>query len=297
MKNPKVISRLVYFFISVAVILVACQNLPQSATDSKNNTTNSALKNSPVTNLANASPAAKPASEEDVVLGPGKNAKLPPSTVSPDNDTRAVTILKEKPTKGKIKAPFKDQDFPVTISEYEFSGDFDDDKDGAEDEKGNGFVDIQGLGKHQVELDQDNFPIMDSRKDKLTVTDKSTGNKRIFTADQDLFNYTISDGSNSLQIKTNPDGSWTVNDEEAATPEAVVKLALKSPVLADASVHGLASMYTLFNNGTKIPMILEPATLTVVDCGGNGGTQAAPDIGDPRPLIKAALNHFISSSP
>ncbi|PIQ25939.1 hypothetical protein COW36_02985 [bacterium (Candidatus Blackallbacteria) CG17_big_fil_post_rev_8_21_14_2_50_48_46] len=244
------------------------------------------------TELAANQPSTAPELEKGLSLNLPNDKTLPAQA----SDKRNKTVIQAKAITGKIKAPFKDKDLPIEISDYSFNVGTDTNKNGAEDEHGKGMVDISGHGKHAIEINQEDFPVMDNQDDVMVVVDKTTGNTRTYSADQDQFNYKISDGSNTLTINTNADGTWMVNGEGASTPAEVVKLALKSPVLSGASIHGLASLYMLMKNTNQIPVELNKATLSAVDCGGNGGTQLQAPIGNPLPLVQAGLEALIQQA-
>jgi len=49
-------------------------------------------------------------------------------------------------------------------------------------------------------------------------------------------------------------------------------------------------------NTNQIPVELNKATLSAVDCGGNGGTQLQAPIGNPLPLVQAGLEALIQQA-
>jgi hypothetical protein len=190
--------------------------------------------------------------------------------------------------KGVVPVDIKDSELGVTIRSYQFESGTDLTGNGAEDQMATGLVAVSGLAQHRVRLEQENFDLMSNEDDILTVYDETLSNIRTYHADQDLFNYTLSDGQQELRIETLPNGTWLVNGEPAATPKAVARLAMKSPVLADASLHGLMLVYQLFNHSNKVP--IEVQELPSLGPIGTADTEIhASELGDPMPLLKAAI--------
>lgn len=221
------------------------------------------------------------------------NQALKTKTVQPRSKGQAFVRAEAAIFNGRRKGSagnITDTEQQTTVTDVNFEFGSDSDGDGAAHEEVDAQIDLTGLGKHQVKIDQKNFPTMSSKPDKVTITDQTTGNTRIFLADQDLYNYTVSDGTQELKIQTLPDGSWTINGEAAATPQQAAQLAIKSPLLADASIHGLSSLYQMLDKLDKVPLELkEPETMIPICCTcGNVNTSDAA-YGDPRPLLKELI--------
>jgi hypothetical protein len=227
----------------------------------------------------------KPATKTDVT----DNNDLPDrglGNTKPDKRNKQG-ILKAV-VNGKFKAPVVDSETGVTLSDYTFQVGTDDNKDGGENESGNGSIEIAGMGKHKIKLSLENYPVMDNKEDVETITDETTGNIRIYSADQDLQKYSISDGKEKLVIETNPDGTWTVDGKPAKTPAEVAKIAMQSPLFSEASPHGFAAIYQLFKNMGKIDNNIEvKTTLTPTSCNQKGVNAGEP--GDPTELLKEGL--------
>lgn len=218
--------------------------------------------------------------------------------VQPDKKPFAPTeaVLGSKRIKGRIQN-LEDSELKTSVTGYTFELGSDTDSDGAANEHAEGDLEIDGLGKHHIVLEQENYPVMSNQADQVTVKDDTSGNVRSYSADQDMFNYSVSDGTHTLNIQTLPDGTWMVDDEAAATPAAAAELALKSPLLADASAHGLMLMYETFNQSHQIPVeFLE--TLAPIHCTTTtpNGMNAGPSFGDPRPLMKEILKLKIAGN-
>jgi hypothetical protein len=214
----------------------------------------------------------------------------------PNNSASVTTDLRNKsgilktPVSGKINKTIVDDNLKVKLSDYSFSVGADEKHDGSEAEHAQGDIEITGLGKHQIKIDEDNYPVMSNQEDVETITDETTGNIRIYTADQDLQRYSISDGKTKLIIEINPDGTWSVDGNPAKTVEDVAKLAMQSPLFSEASPHGIALMYELFENYGKIDSNIEIIkTLATTSCNTGGAQQLAPGIGNPEELLKAGL--------
>lgn len=207
---------------------------------------------------------------------------------NPPFSGRAEAILGSKRIKGQIPE-MQDNELQTTIKDYNFDIGTDTNGDGAANEHAESQLEISGFGKDKLVVDQENYPVMSNQLDSCTVKDATTGNLRIYKADQDLFNYSVSDGSAELSVKSLPDGSWTVNGEAAATPAAVAELAMKSPIVSKASVHGLMLIYQAFNQAGKVPVTYVEETLAQPINYNGGHVQKASGIGDPKPLLKEVI--------
>ena len=61
---------------------------------------------------------------------------------------------------------------------------------------------------------------------------------------------------------------------------------MKSPIIADASLHGLMLVYQTLKQEDKVPVQFLVETLTPISCGKTG---VAISFGDPKPLLKAVI--------
>lgn len=117
-----------------------------------------------------------------------------------------------------------------------------------------------------ITIEESDWPLLADENDVDTVTDYETGNERIYEADQALENFVVRDGDELLTILVNADDTWDVDGEEAEDAEEAAFLALQSPIIADASLHGLAALYGLMSRRAE-----QEAPRTVCQSGGTGG--------------------------
>ncbi len=170
----------------------------------------------------------------------------PPSATSDARDLTVGTFRLKAPVRRRLKNPVIEPEDAIEIPSFEFSAGYDLDKDGGENRNIASKVKVEGFGEHELFVNVEDFPVMDNREDMIVVTDKANKNSTMFQSDQDLFNYTIKQTSSGfttqqatgeLRIETQPDGSWLINGEAAATPEAAAQILIKHPVIKNTSIH------------------------------------------------------------
>ncbi len=275
-RSQKYAAPLLTSLLLATVALVACSQGSSAPSTPANGTSIAASSN--FDDLGDLDKGKKP---------PSANKELKFQTIQAKNKPagRAQDNLKAQRTSGKIE-PFSDSEEGTSISGYSFEFGTDTTGNGATNERGEANLSIAGLGEHKVVLEQENFPIMSSKNDQVTVKDETTGNIRVYSADQDLFRFSVKDGGAGIDIETLPDGSWLINGETAANTQAAAELVMKSPIIADASLHGLMLVYQTLKQEDKLPVQYLVETLTPIVCANTG---VAVSIGDPKPLLKAVI--------
>lgn len=219
--------------------------------------------------------------------------QLTSSTTAPTNKNthKPPRFFLKSAFKGTMAHPFDDKEMGIDVTDLNFNVGVDEDGDGGENEHTTATIAVKNAGTHKLKLDANLFPTMSDKEDTLVLTDIDTGNVRIYGADKDFQRYHIHDGKDELLIETNPDGTWLVNGQAAKTPKEVVKLAMKLPILANASLHGLAMLYELAKNRNNItaipPELILPKTLQPTNC--DGKRIDVGEIGDPTPLLEEAV--------
>jgi hypothetical protein len=212
------------------------------------------------------------------------------TNVTDDSELPDRGITFKSSFKGKLNKIITDDEIGVKVSNYSFTAGSDDNNNGGKNERGSGTIDITGLGSHKINIEMENYPVMDNKEDVQTITDETTGNSRIFTSDQDLQKYSISDGKTKMIIETNPDGTWTVDGQPAKTEKDVAKLAMQSPIFSDVSPHSIALIYELFENQGKVSNdIVFEKTLAPVCCVNCHGPDVKGEPGNPKFLLKEGL--------
>ena len=130
------------------------------------------------------------------------------------------------------------------VSNVDYFGDADEDGDGDLDSHALADVNIDGLGVHQIELDDDDEPLMSDEPDVSRYTDKTTGETLTFVADQEFNSFTIAlDDEAELAVEFNPDGTILVDGEEAADADEAAEAIVATEVGANASLHALAFVH------------------------------------------------------
>ena len=150
----------------------------------------------------------------------------------------------ESPGGGNVEWEFLDQELGIQVMDM----DLEDREDVGEDEIWycDATVVVAGTGR-VITVEESDWPILSDENDADTVTDYDTGNERIYEADQALENFVVRDGDDVLTVLVNADDTWVVDGEEAADAEEAAFLAVQSPIIADASLHGLAAMYAFMS--------------------------------------------------
>ncbi len=273
-RSKKYAAPLLTSLLLATVALVACSQGSSAPSTPANSNTIAASSN--FDDLGDLDKGKKPLSAKQEAKFEVVQAKNRPAQRTPDNKLN-------KRSSGKIDT-FSDSEEATSVSGYTFEYGTDTTGDGATNERAESNLTIAGLGEHKVLLEQDNFPVMSNQSDQLTVKDQTSGNTRVYSADQDLFRFSVKDGGSSIDLETLPDGSWLINGEAAATPQAAAQLAMKSPVIADASLHGLMLIYQVLKQADKLPVNYLVETLIPASC-----AFGAISFGDPKPLMKEII--------
>jgi hypothetical protein len=127
-------------------------------------------------------------------------------------------------------------------------------------------VTIRNGGTHDILVEEDNNPVMSDDNDSDRVTDQTTGNVRIFESDQEFENFVVRDESNnSITVGLNPDDTWVVGGQTAQDVDEAAALLVQSPVIRDASLHGLAFIEVMMRYRAD-----EVSSRAMCGCGGNG---------------------------
>ncbi|MFN8577174.1 MAG: hypothetical protein U0354_09985 [Candidatus Sericytochromatia bacterium] len=213
-------------------------------------------------------------------------------------DLRNITQITNQPITGTLKNSEYNEDFKFSLSDYSFSVSSDLDNDGGEDENAKGSIEIDGLGKHTIKISQEDYPVMDNRDDSLTITDETTGNVRTFTADQELQKFHISDGTKTISIETNPDGTYNIEGINAPNALECAKLAMKYPTFSETSPHSLAMILELFSMYGEVNSDFNIETLApcTPPQANDWGKSQGGEIGNPIDLLKEGLNLIIEKN-
>jgi len=273
-RSQKYAAPLLTSLLLATVALVACSQGTSTPATSATSTTVVASAN--LDDLGELDKGKKPPSVKQDAKFQSVQAKNRPAQRAPDNQLN-------KRVSGKIDT-YSDSEEATSVSGYTFEYGTDTNGDGATNERAESNLTIAGLGDHNVLLEQDNFPVMSNQSDQLTVKDQTSGNTRVYSADQDLFRFSVKDGEAGIDIETLPDGSWLINGEAAANAEVAAQLAMKSPVIADASLHGLMLIYQVLKQADKLPVHYLVETLIPASC-----AYGTISFGDPKPLMKEII--------
>lgn len=186
---------------------------------------------------------------------------------------------------------FKDEVLGANITGYTVAKQVSRAPGGGEDGTGEAKVALAGQGEHEVSFSDHDAPMMSDAQDKVTITDETTNSATTFAADQDFTHFEVIDGGNTLTIDVNPDRTYLIDGEAAATPEAAAELAVKSPLLADASAHGLALLYAALSVREPEPSRFppRPPIKEIVKGSGFGRYQLAQAQDEPVALLVRAI--------
>jgi major membrane immunogen (membrane-anchored lipoprotein) len=136
---------------------------------------------------------------------------------------------------------------------------------------------------HSVFIEEDNNPVMSEDNDSDKVTDQTTGNVRIYEADQEFENFIVRDGDNMIVFSINPDDSWVVGGQPAADVDAAAALLIQSPIIKDASLHGLAAIEVLLRYRADE---VSSRALCCVGGDGNGCWTSPPPQNATKPILQ-----------
>ncbi|MBC7542052.1 MAG: hypothetical protein H7338_04905 [Candidatus Sericytochromatia bacterium] len=139
---------------------------------------------------------------------------------------------------------------------------------------------------HEIGFSEQTLPVMSDLDNVSTVTDKTTGKSRTYQFDQEFQRFTVSDGGQELKIVTNPDGTYTVKGQAAATPAAAAKLIVATDLGKGTSVESLAAIYGTVLERRKY------AQPTLLTSGAGAGPKGGPQ-DDPGDLILAVIDELI----
>lgn len=140
----------------------------------------------------------------------------------------------------------------VTVLDEDGDEDWDEDDDGytdlyedeAEDDAQEEYTEEeeQALlsGPHKVTLDAEDAPFMSEEEDTVWVTDETTGNEFMISYDQEWTQFSIENDGGELKVVLNPDGTYTIDNQPAATTEAAIALLRDSEVVKASSKHAIA---------------------------------------------------------
>lgn len=221
-------------------------------------------------------------------------ATLPGSTpaVGPDGKPEPVRALDlGDPATGKPARWAADQlvtDTHMTAAGFEFSSTLVANAAGAIATTGSGTVKVNGMGERGIQWDELDFPPMSDEFDQVTVTDKATENRRTYGADQAFQNYFVQDGKTRLEIAADPSGGWRIDGKPAADTEEAARLAMESPAIQTASLHGLTALYgVLAIRPQETTRMVMPTSINKKSANSKLSLKnAAPD---PAPLVAAII--------
>ena len=140
-------------------------------------------------------------------------------------------------------------------------------------------VTVPGKGKRNLTAEIEDQPVARGGRQATAITDTTTDSRHTFAYDPATNSITIFDGATTVTIVQNPDHSYSVDGQAAATGSAAVDLLALRPAYQSLSPHQVYYAYLL----AKRPKLATKGTTscTLPDCSescGDGFVATPPSV-------------------